>query len=659
MQGGCQRKLPPPASSQRRRRRRRRRPSPPAAPRARPARPFACIPALEGARPAAGPRAGGPGASRADSARPGPAPVPRSAAAAAAPAAPPGGRAGVPSLAVAALAPARLGPWRRAGRRGRRAALGSPVRRGPVAASRVTRTGTVLDGFSIVGPAQAASSWSSMTCELARPLRPRASSASAAASTTRGRGAPGSCFAVVRRRARRPAGAAAGRAGIGRTWLGTAPRCRTDLVERDPRGHRDVERADVAEERDRHQVVAVLAHQPADAAALAAQHERHRPLVVHRVPALRARGVEADHPDPARLQRLERLHDVADARHLHVLERARGGAAHRLGEPGAVPLGQQHAVGARRLRACAGSRPGCAGPRRRRAPRAAPGRAPRASSSPGSIAGLAETTAMSPWCGTPPAMRSSVSRASKRSGTPSWLARAMASETRRLRSPFTTSSRSKCRVPAPSASSTGLMPQMRFMPSVRHRAAARQAASGALEQRHGLGGDALARGRARPGRRVLLALTETASGATRQRRGRAPRASRVEVRRQARAPGRSRSRPRSRSRSRARARCARPRSRNIEAARALPARVAAREVAAHVARGGRAQQRVAHGVEQAVAVGVALQAALVGHAHAAEHERPARHQPVRVEAAGRRGARSRPQPRRAARPRPRPGPPAS
>ena len=42
----------------------------------------------------------------------------------------------------------------------------------------------------------------------------------------------------------------------------------------------------------------------------------------------------------------------------------------------------------------------------------------------------------------------------------------MASESRRLRRPLTTSSRSKCRVPAVRASSTGLMPQMRFIRSV-------------------------------------------------------------------------------------------------------------------------------------------------------------------------------------------------
>ncbi len=77
--------------------------------------------------------------------------------------------------------------------------------------------------------------------------------------------------------------------------------------------------------------------------------------------------------------------------------------------------------------------------------------------------GFSETTAMMPWCGTPLDMRSSVSRISKRSGIPRLVARRIASESRRLRRPFTISKRSKWRVEAASASSTGLMPQIRFM----------------------------------------------------------------------------------------------------------------------------------------------------------------------------------------------------
>ena len=79
--------------------------------------------------------------------------------------------------------------------------------------------------------------------------------------------------------------------------------------------------------------------------------------------------------------------------------------------------------------------------------------------------GLPTNFATIPWWGTPPAMRSRVSRVSKRRGTEERMARLIASEMRRLRSPLTTSRRSKCRVPEASASRTGLIPQMRFMDS--------------------------------------------------------------------------------------------------------------------------------------------------------------------------------------------------
>ena len=103
---------------------------------------------------------------------------------------------------------------------------------------------------------------------------------------------------------------------------------------------------------------------------------------------------------------------------------ARGGAAHRLREPGAVAVGQQHAVRARRLHR-AQDRAEVARvldavehhDQRGRA-RARPAACRRVTT------GLAETTAIRPWCGTPPAMRSRVSRASKRSGMPRWPARA-------------------------------------------------------------------------------------------------------------------------------------------------------------------------------------------------------------------------------------------
>ena len=65
---------------------------------------------------------------------------------------------------------------------------------------------------------------------------------------------------------------------------------------------------------------------------------------------------------------------------------------------------------------------------------------------------------------------------------------------------------------------------------------------------------------------------------------------------------------------------------------AAPPRVAAREVAAHVALPRRPEERVADRVQDAVAVGVALEAAAVGHLDPAEEERAPGHQAVGVEA---------------------------
>ena len=92
---------------------------------------------------------------------------------------------------------------------------------------------------------------------------------------------------------------------------------------------------------------------------------------------------------------------------------------------------------------------------------------------------------------------------------------------------------------------------------------------------------------------------------------------------------------------------------------AAPARVAAREVAAHVALARRPEERVAHRVQDAVAVGVALEAAAVGHLDPAEAERAPRHQAVGVEAVAdaKRALMRGPAPR--GRPRPRRGPRAS
>jgi hypothetical protein len=124
------------------------------------------------------------------------------------------------------------------------------------------------------------------------------------------------------------------------------------LVECYAGRHRYIEGRDVSEQGEGHQMVAVLADQSAKALALSAEHQGHGPFAVDLVPPFGARRIEADHPQPAGLHRAERLNQVAAARHPDVLEPARGGAGHGLGQPGGVPLGQHDAV-----RACGLGRP--------------------------------------------------------------------------------------------------------------------------------------------------------------------------------------------------------------------------------------------------------------------------------------------------------------
>jgi hypothetical protein len=163
-----------------------------------------------------------------------------------------------------------------------------------------------------------------------------------------------------------------GRAGrTNGNWLhlaGHDPPLADHLVKRYARGHGNIQGRHVAEVGQRDQMVTMLAHEAPHALAFSAQHEGQGPAVVDGVPSLPARRIEAHHPDPARLQRFECLHHVADASDLHVLKCTRRGPVHGLGKA---------------LRPCAGSRPGCGDPRLRREPRRARGRAPASAAPPG------------------------------------------------------------------------------------------------------------------------------------------------------------------------------------------------------------------------------------------------------------------------------------
>ena len=255
-------------------------------------------------------------------------------------------------------------------------------------------------------------------------------------------------------------------------------------------------------------------------------------------------------------------------------------------------------------------------------------------------------------------MRSSVSRASKRSGTPIWLARAIASETRWFRIPFTTSRRSKWRVPALSASRTGLMPQMRFMARrilvslvafelrkrPRSAIAWRRDALAAAEGTEPVGALGLDRYRPTP---VRPASRDSAS--------------RIPARWGARGGASATTVASTFS-------MAKPAAATIRATSFRKIRLDAPfqrgsllgKVAPHVPLPRRAEERIADRVDEAVAVGVALEAARVRNLDAAQEQRSARHEPMSVEAvadAVAAHARGRLQPQQ--RSRPRPGPRAS
>ena len=210
---------------------------------------------------------------------------------------------------------------------------------------------------------------------------------------------------------------------------------------------------------ERDQVIAVLAHQAANAPALAAEHQRDGPLDSRPRPSARCRRRRSPRPripapsaPPWPAPRC-RCAPPSRARARPPRRGSRSRTARRCGARAAARRRRP------RPRPCAGWRPGCAGPRRRRAPRPAPGVRASSRSCSRPITGFGRDD------GDQALVRNAAGHAVERLARleaqgDAQLARrgAMASEMRWLRRPLTTSSRSKCRVPAPQRLQHGVDP---------------------------------------------------------------------------------------------------------------------------------------------------------------------------------------------------------
>ena len=108
------------------------------------------------------------------------------------------------------------------------------------------------------------------------------------------------------------------------------------------------------------QVVALLGHQPAQALALAAEHEDDPRRQVERLQRCRSGCVQADDPVAAPLQVGQGAAEIDHLDQRHEVERARGRLGTGAAELGAAAVGQDDALRRRVPRPCAGWRRDCA-----------------------------------------------------------------------------------------------------------------------------------------------------------------------------------------------------------------------------------------------------------------------------------------------------------
>jgi len=96
--------------------------------------------------------------------------------------------------------------------------------------------------------------------------------------------------------------------------------------------------------------IAVLPHQPAQSALFTTHHQRqrrHQPGPVVERAGIR---IGAGHPETRGLQTVQRLHDIGDLGHRHVLDRSRRRLGHGRRQSGRTAPGDDHAVDPRRVR---------------------------------------------------------------------------------------------------------------------------------------------------------------------------------------------------------------------------------------------------------------------------------------------------------------------
>ncbi len=126
--------------------------------------------------------------------------------------------------------------------------------------------------------------------------------------------------------------------------LGCKPPLPHNFVEHYACRHRYIERRNFPEHRNRHQEVAVPAHQIVQALAFGSEHDGAVHLVVDRIVGLLAALVQSDDPQIFPFQFFKRARDVGHLRDWKVFARARRHFRHCRRHCGRAALGNHHAI---------------------------------------------------------------------------------------------------------------------------------------------------------------------------------------------------------------------------------------------------------------------------------------------------------------------------